>query len=258
MSSAAARLRPTSQTASTTRAPTRASSRATTRPSPELAPVMTTVRPAKDGRSLESHAVSTMGSPGTRYHHGDLPAAVLRRAEEVLRESGADGLSLGQLARDVGVSHAAPSRHFRDKQALLDALALVGFDRLGKAFADAITEVGTVDEQLYGLARAYLRFAMDNPALLALMFARKHAPTGGAEIADAVERAFTTPVIVIANAQRHGLIVTGDPQRIGMSVVASLQGLATFVGSGFVRPETADELLDETISHLLHGLRPRR
>lgn len=198
-----------------------------------------------------------MSQPRTRYHHGDLPAAVLRRAEQVLRESGVGGLSLRKLARDIGVSHGAPNRHFRDKQALLDALALVGFDRLGTAFADAITEAGTADRRLRGLARAYLRFAMDNPALLALMFERKHAPEGGTEVAEAVERAFAAPVTVVAEAQRRGLIVAGDPERIGMSVVASLQGLATFVGSGFVRPETADELLDETIGHLLHGIRPR-
>ena len=58
-----------------------------------------------------------------RYHHGDLRAAVLRRAEEVLRESGTDALSLRGIARDLGVSHAAPSAHFRDKNALFAALA---------------------------------------------------------------------------------------------------------------------------------------
>ena len=55
-----------------------------------------------------------------RYHHGDLRSALLRSAECALREKGAAALSLRELARDLGVSHAAPGRHFKDKQALLD------------------------------------------------------------------------------------------------------------------------------------------
>ncbi|MBF6327254.1 TetR/AcrR family transcriptional regulator [Nocardia transvalensis] len=191
-----------------------------------------------------------------RYHHGDLRAAVLERAEATLRESGVDGLSLRQLARDLGVSHAAPSRHFRDKQALLDALALTGFARLATVFAEVPAECPVADRML-GLARAYVRFAVDNPALLALMFARKHSPSSGAEMAEAVSRAFATPFALISEAQARGEIVGGDPTRIGMSTVASLQGLATFVGSGFIETDTADEVLAEMITHLMNGLRPR-
>ncbi|MGW3141017.1 TetR/AcrR family transcriptional regulator, partial [Streptomyces sp. NPDC001139] len=71
-----------------------------------------------------------MHSRTRRYHHGDLRAALLARAEQTLRERGPGDLSLRELARDLGVSHAAPSRHFKDKQTLLDALAQTGFERL--------------------------------------------------------------------------------------------------------------------------------
>src|SRR3954467_12335957 len=67
-------------------------------------------------------------SPRT-YHHGNLRTALLAAAETALA-AGAD-LSMRELAREVGVSHAAPRRHFADKQALLDALAEDGFLRLG-------------------------------------------------------------------------------------------------------------------------------
>ena len=63
------------------------------------------------------------------YHHGNLRAALLESAEQTLNEGGE--LSLRELARQVGVSHAAPRRHFAGKQALLDALAEDGFERLG-------------------------------------------------------------------------------------------------------------------------------
>ena len=55
------------------------------------------------------------------YHHGDLRAALLAAAERTLRDKGVGSLSLRELAREVGVSHAAPGRHFKDKQALLQS-----------------------------------------------------------------------------------------------------------------------------------------
>lgn len=71
--------------------------------------------------------------PETRpYHHGDLRSALLAAAERTLRDKGTASLSLRELARDLGVSHAAPGRHFKDKQALLNALALVGYDRMAR------------------------------------------------------------------------------------------------------------------------------
>ena len=73
-----------------------------------------------------------MADPGKGYHHGNLRAALLERAEHKLSREGAHTLSLRELARDVGVSHGAPREHFRNKQALLDALAETGFQRLGQ------------------------------------------------------------------------------------------------------------------------------
>ncbi|WP_067687553.1 TetR/AcrR family transcriptional regulator [Nocardia jejuensis] len=189
------------------------------------------------------------------YHHGDLRAELLRRAEATLRSSGADGLSLRQLARDTGVSHAAPSRHFRDKQALLDALAVAGFERLGGAFETAAA-TGDFLDRLRAMARGYLRFAIDNPELLALMFVRKHRQTP--EIEAAVTNAFATPFRMIADGQTRGEVVPGDPRRICLSAVAALQGLAAFVSSGFVPAEEADGLFEDTVTHMLDGLRPRR
>lgn len=190
------------------------------------------------------------------YHHGDLRGELLVRAEETLRESGVDGLSLRQLARDTGVSHGAPSRHFRDKQALLDALALSGFQRLGTLFSDAVLS-GSFAEQLEGIARGYLRFAIDNSALLELMFARKHSPSASTELPEAAEAAFLIPIALIARAQADGDVVAGDIQRIGLAAFASMQGLATFVSSGFAPAELAEEMLSDVVTQMLDGLRPR-
>jgi AcrR family transcriptional regulator len=147
----------------------------------------------------------------TRYHHGDLRAAVLRRAEEVLRESGTDALSLRGIARDLGVSHAAPSAHFRDKNALFDALAITGFRRLGEVMEEAMAVRGSLTDDLVAFASAYLDFATDNPALLSVMFARKHTEAAGAEIAEAIAAAFARPTAVLTDAQARGEVVAGYP-----------------------------------------------
>ncbi|WP_454197696.1 TetR/AcrR family transcriptional regulator [Nocardia sp. Marseille-Q1738] len=190
------------------------------------------------------------------YHHGDLRAELLQRAEATLRESGVDGLSLRRLARDIGVSHAAPTRHFKDKQALLDALAVSGFERLATAL-EQTGAAGSIEGHIRALARIYLRFATENSALIALMFARRHSPAAGDAMSQAVDAAFATPVALIAEAQTRGEVIAGDPRRIALSAVAALQGLATFVSSGVIAADAADELLDETTTHMIEGLRPR-
>lgn len=206
--------------------------------------------------SYAEHSVCAVSFRKRSYHHGDLRAELLQRAEDTLRESGVDGLSLRQLARDAGVSHAAPSRHFRDKQALLDALALSGFERLAALNQEASTE-GNFPERMLAIARIYLKFAVENSELLAVMFTRKHSPDSGPDMAAAAERAFAVPMATIAEGQARGEVAAGDPIRIGLPAVAAMQGLAAFVGTGFVSAENSDELLADTIAQLMQGLRPR-
>ena len=82
------------------------------------------------------------------YHHGNLRSALLERAWDAVDADGPAALSLRQLARDAGVSHGASARHFRDKQALLDAVALRGFERLNAALADVLATDTAVSNEL--------------------------------------------------------------------------------------------------------------
>ena len=92
-----------------------------------------------------------------------------------MRERGVEELSLRELAREVGVSHGAPRRHFADRQALLDALAEAGFARLGAELRAAVDAAGEdFEARLQATAAAYVRFATRDAALLELMFAGKH------------------------------------------------------------------------------------
>src|SRR5262245_60881138 len=111
---------------------------------------------------------------GKPFHHGNLRAVLLDQARVALRERGLDALSLRELARAAGVSHAAPRKHFADRDALLDALAERGFVQLTERILDAAArEPGDFPRALHTVASAYIDFAVAEPALLDLMFAAK-------------------------------------------------------------------------------------
>ncbi|KAF3466209.1 TetR/AcrR family transcriptional regulator [Streptomyces sp. Tu 3180] len=197
--------------------------------------------------------------PASRpYHHGDLRSTLLAGAERTLREKGAGALSLRELAREAGVSHAAPGRHFKDKQALLDALALSGYDRLAQALDAADDPALPLQARLTALARAYLGFATDNAELLELMYARKHDPESAGRMADGVERTVGLIGRVVAEAQGRGEIVEGDPAHLTVVLGAVLHGLAVFTaGDKSAAYASQHGGVEELVHLLLHGLKPR-
>jgi AcrR family transcriptional regulator len=103
--------------------------------------------------------------PRSQYHHGDLRTVILAETARLVAERGADGVSLRQLAREAGVSHAAPAHHFTDRRGLFTALAAEGFRLLAKALSAA--RPNFIDAAL-----AYVRFAMEHPGHYAVMFDR--------------------------------------------------------------------------------------
>jgi len=101
------------------------------------------------------------------YHHGDLRRALTDAARRLLESVGPQALSLRAVAREAGVSPAAPYHHFKDKNELLDAVARQGWGGLSEQIAAARGEGG-----LTSLGMAYVRFARENLALYQLMYAR--------------------------------------------------------------------------------------
>jgi AcrR family transcriptional regulator len=192
------------------------------------------------------------------YHHGNLRSELLEHAERTLAERGAGALSLRELAREIGVSHAAPRRHFADKQALLDALAEDGFERLGRELTAAIEAAGPAfGARLEAFAHAYVRFSTEHPALIDVMFAVKHRPGAADSLRDAAERAFAAPLTLVAEGQEAGEIVPGDPERVAMVAWAALQGLAMMANSGMIDPVEFDAVVADAVERLVLGLRPR-
>ncbi len=189
------------------------------------------------------------------YHHGNLRTTLLELAERTVRDHGVQALSLRELAREAGVSHGAPRRHFPDRQALLDALAESGFARLGAELRAAHAGAGDAFEpRMRATAAAYVRFATDDAALLELMFAGKHREDSGALHA-AAERAFGVLLELIEQGQAEGALEPGEPERVGLVLFATIQGIAALVTGGIVAPEQVDALVGDAIAHFLRGSR---
>jgi AcrR family transcriptional regulator len=188
------------------------------------------------------------------YHHGNLRAALLESAEQTLNEGGE--LSLRELARQIGVSHAAPRRHFAGKQALLDALAQDGFERLGDELRGAMADAAGFGERLLAFTRAYVRFATEHAALLELMFAGKHRPGADPGLREAADRAFEAPLTLVAQGQAHGDIVAGDPERVAMVAFAAAHGIAALANNQML-PDDLDAVVGAAVERLILGLRPR-
>jgi AcrR family transcriptional regulator len=189
------------------------------------------------------------------YHHGNLRAALLQQAERTVRERGARALSLRELARETGVSHAAPRRHFPDRQALLDALAEAGFERLGATLRAAVSGAGErFEDRLRAAAAAYVAFAIEDAELLELMFAGKHRRSADALTA-AADRAFVVIFGLIEQGQEEGVLEPGDPERVGLVLFASVHGVAALVTGGLAEADQLEWLMPETIAHFLRGSR---
>ncbi|UZN03666.1 TetR/AcrR family transcriptional regulator [Cellulomonas sp. S1-8] len=158
----------------------------------------------------------------TTYHHGALREALLDGAREMLADRGLDGFSLSALARRLGVSTAAPYRHFADRDALLDALCVEGYGLFGAALERGARTATDPRELLHALGVAYLTFAREHPAVFAIMFTER-----GDEVIEAGAPTFVPLVRAVVAAQDAGALPAGtDPRVLSRSIWAMLHGLA--------------------------------
>jgi AcrR family transcriptional regulator len=105
------------------------------------------------------------------YHHGDLKNALLQEAARIVETDGVDALSLRELARRLNVSHAAPTSHFADRNALLAELAADGFEELMRRLEE-VAQARTPTIRLRDMGRAYVAFARARPGHYRVMFGR--------------------------------------------------------------------------------------
>jgi AcrR family transcriptional regulator len=206
---------------------------------------------------MESHIERQKPKP---YHHGDLRNALIQAGLELLVEGGAQELDLRKVARRAGVSHAAPYRHFADKQALIAAINEKGFQLLAEQIRSSLREVSDEPvEQLSGVALAYVRFAQENSWLMREMFS---GITIEREIFESLHTAsksvYRLYEEVIRSGQERGKIVDGDPTALAGVLWSVLHGLAMLIIENQMRPyadgpEGTERVTRYTIEVLYRG-----
>lgn len=162
------------------------------------------------------------------YHHGDLRQTLINAALELISEHDINKLSLREVARRVGVSHAAPYRHFPDKDALLAAIAQEGFHVLTHYLEEAVQKVADDPlKQLQASGVAYVQFAIDRSSHYRVMFGafRANNPDHPA-LTKAGQAALAVLVNVIVVGQTAGVVSLGDPRQLAWVAWSLVHGLA--------------------------------
>jgi AcrR family transcriptional regulator len=193
------------------------------------------------------------------YHHGNLREALVEATLGLIEEKGPFGFTLAEAARQAGVSAAAPYRHFRGRDELIEEVALRGFqmfaDRLEAAFNDgrpsALSAFGAT-------GRAYLGFARDNPGYYIAMFESGVAIAGHSELAQASDRAMG---VLRRAAERMAAHLPADrrppPGMVANHIWALSHGVVELFGRGKPggrAPYSAEEMLESGSAIYLRGL----
>ena len=198
-----------------------------------------------------------MATAKKSYHHGDLRRALLDTATHMIDESGVDSVSMRKLAERAGVSRTAAYHHFANKQELLCAIAMDGFQRQ----MEAIDNAGGSEsfrEQLSRFIRSYVEFSAENPEYYELMLGGNIWRTGEAtaELRNVGDIAFRNLRKQVAIWQEHGFIdADADNLRLTQVIWCSAHGISRFIIDGvYVHQTTLDAICDATVDALVSGL----
>jgi AcrR family transcriptional regulator len=188
------------------------------------------------------------------YHHGNLRRALIDATLGLIAEKGMKALTIREVARMAGVSHAAPYRHFSDKEDLLCAVAIEGFDMViadTKQRFDACG--GDVLKQFQESGLAYIDFAATQPSHYRVMFsAGEHRLRE--DLKQRARQAFSILYDCIVSGQNKKLIRQGDPFEQAMAAWSLVHGHAMLIIDGFIT-DPSDRLKYVITEALYLGLR---
>src|SRR6266568_8241368 len=179
------------------------------------------------------------------YHHGALHDALLQAAERVLERDGLAGLTLRAVAREAGVSHAAPTHHFGDLTGLLSELAAIGFRQFNVAMAAAGAAAGSTPmEKALARAKAYVAYAQAHPGMYGLMFRTERLDMKRPSLHEAAEASFAGLAGAIGASRQEQI----SEQALSLDQAAAIARAWSLV-HGF-----AMLLLDDRLSDILQRL----
>jgi len=149
-----------------------------------------------------------------RYHHGDLKAALVDGAVELIAERGVRRFSLAELSRRLGVTVAAPYRHFASRDELLASVAVRALQAFGEALSAESSASDSPDDRLAAMAAGYVRFAAEQPALFGVVFGigldKKQRNADLRRAYEELERVFTDQVAALCPEDPEGAEQLGD------------------------------------------------
>jgi len=161
------------------------------------------------------------------YHHGHLRDALLETAFELVDSDGTEAISMRALAREAGVSSAAPFRHFADKKVLLEAVARKAAAELERKLDEATADGDDALTHFRAMSVAYVRFAAEHPRLFELIHSTPSV--SGAFLGEVNDERRLNLIALIYEGQNAGLIPDADPELIALSSEALTHGLARMI-----------------------------
>lgn len=189
------------------------------------------------------------------YHHGDLRAQLIEATRQLVEEAGPDGFSVAQACRVAGVSTAAPYRHFRDREQMLEAVVHAAHDRLFERMSAALDGVPPgATARITALGRVYVGFARDEPGVFRLVFGRRQRPDHQEEIASEAARPYCLlEEEVAAVLGRDGIDATVRQRAFLLWTFVHGLSFLTIDGKldGDRMPEDLDTTLDEIAARVL-------
>src|SRR5256885_3581879 len=195
-----------------------------------------------------------------RYHHGNLRQALVEAALALVEERGIPEFTLREVARRVGVTHAAPQRHFEDRAALVAAVAEEGFRELRAHVERVLRLAGARDPaaRLHALGVAYVQFALRNPAHFRVMFSAELVDKSRHQTLQAASRAMHDFLVqCVVDGQEQGSFVEGDPLELAFAAWSLVHGLAVLLIDGRGMGKRPAELIESVVARLDTGLFPR-
>ena len=178
-----------------------------------------------------------------RYHHGDLPRALLDAALRIVETQGKEALTLRAVARLAGVSQAAPYRHFANKEALLAGVAEEGFRSLMSAMHESVRACGDIPlARLRAVGIGYVTFATSHPSHFRVMFGRDMADRSAfPTLRQVASDTLAMVVDAIADCQRAGLVRSEEPAAdLALTAWSSVHGLSALLLDGVLDRPVAD------------------
>lgn len=199
--------------------------------------------PSRPARKRSASRTANAGKD-VPYHHGALRDALLKAAKRVLERDGLARLTLRAVAREAGVSHAAPAHHFGDLTGLLSELAAIGFRQFNEAMAAAGAACASPGEKALARAKAYVAYAQAYPGMYGLMFRTERLDMSRPSLCEAAKASFAGLAGAIG-ASRH--------EEIQQEALSLDQGAAIARAWSLVHGFTM-LLLDDRLSDILRRL----